>query len=362
MTRSKFEEDLRSQLTAAAATHVNVGRLGARLAPVALAALGLVLAAAVILPLLRLGGLDGSESPAHSGSSEVLDLKPASVLEKARVPRGATDIAVDQNGVWVVGIASITHVDPVTGTIVDNFPYKGEDFARIAVGEGSVWATAGFGGIQRVDPKSGAVVRDFPVTGLVRDISVGGGYVWAIELGVATPRLLRIDPNSDEVVVMNGDLSAGASDLAFSADGLWVSNNETGGSRLVEPSSGSVLRSVDGIDPATVGTATWTVAEGEVTDRRQSGAVVRSIRIVRAARMVRDAQGALWVLSLPGSLSDTLYEPDPSRPGTISQLDPNTGSLIGGPVPFGVTPASMAPAGKGVWVVEYDSGKLVHIG
>jgi hypothetical protein len=80
-----------------------------------------------------------------------------------------------------------------------------------------------------------------------------------------------------------------------------------------------------------------------------------------------DARGrwtALWVLSVNGSTSRTLYEPDPNQPATVTLVNGATGEVLADalPLPSGEhTPATISAFDGHAWIGFHDTGTLIRI-
>jgi hypothetical protein len=66
-------------------------------------------------------------------------------------------------------------------------------------------------------------------------------------------------------------------------------------------------------------------------------------------------------LSAPGSTSDELYIPDPSRPAFVTLIDPVTAKVISEPEFVDIIPASLAVGEGGIWIAHYDTGTLTSV-
>jgi hypothetical protein len=113
----------------------------------------------------------------------------------------------------------------------------------------------------------------------------------------------------------------------------------------------------------------WVISEGDVLDSNDSavvkidagtGDVLASVPILRAAGIAADESG-VWVLSAPGSTSNELYIPDPSRPAFVTVIDPVTVEVISAPVVVDIIPASLAVGEGGLWISHYDTGVLMRV-
>jgi hypothetical protein len=79
-----------------------------------------------------------------------------------------------------------------------------------------------------------------------------------------------------------------------------------------------------------------------------------------------DARGrwtALWVLSVNGSTSRTLYEPDPNQPATVTLVNGATGEVLADalPLPSGEHTATISAFDGHAWIGFHDTGTLIRI-
>jgi virginiamycin B lyase len=109
-----------------------------------------------------------------------VDAKTNSILSTIAVGPGPRFLSVGEGSVWTLnqGDGSITRISPdsnkVEATIEVGIPGEGGD---IAVGEGSVWATAMGIPVSRIDPKTNQVAQQFVGDG-GDAIRAGNGMVW----------------------------------------------------------------------------------------------------------------------------------------------------------------------------------------
>jgi streptogramin lyase len=151
-------------------------------------------------------------------------------------------------GVWASNGELLVHVDPERGGLTNRIRVPGFSTGAVAVGRYSVFIRDGRDALRRVDPRTGAVSAPIGV-GKVRDLAVGFGSLWAT---AAAMRVTRIDPRHAGVArrrtpwcrvqqlrVTQGDLN-GATGAIVGV--LVVRNVSTRGCSLVGPAR---LRVVD---------------------------------------------------------------------------------------------------------------------
>jgi streptogramin lyase len=152
-----------------------------------------------------------------------------------------TAIAVNKSGVWVTDPANgtVTRLDPASGDVVATIPVT-EELTSIAADENSVWVGSALDGkIYRIDVASNSVTNEVLVTGAPQ-LTIGDGYVWV--MAGATGEVLKLDPNTGDVLVRREILPGGAPvsvtfDLAVGDNSVWVLG---GGTKLHELDKGSL--------------------------------------------------------------------------------------------------------------------------
>ena len=115
-----------------------------------------------------------------------LDAQSGAVLSTTELA-GATDVAVDDEEVWVVAVAETVMIDPTTGTIDVTVPVGGGIYGSIALTEDTVWIRGTTTFVTRIDRATGDVIEDensavyAEIESRVTsggDIVVGFGSVW----------------------------------------------------------------------------------------------------------------------------------------------------------------------------------------
>jgi YVTN family beta-propeller protein len=244
-------------------------------------------------------------------------------------------VAVVDGSVWVADSRdrAVFRLDPGSGEIlqvIETPPELGPP-VHLVVGEGGVWVQTG--SIEkgprppgrtpplptpptavRIDPTTGAVTSTIPLSHSDHArIAVGLGAVWAgNETGVITGR----DPDSGEVVArISGTRRPLA--LAVGEGAVWVA---------AETPLGAATGTVWRIDPGREEAAETSVDPGR-------GAVAVG-------------EGAVWVTS--------------QASGTVSRLDPDTGS-VEAVIDVGGLPFSVATGDGSVWVADLAGGTVSRI-
>jgi Tol biopolymer transport system component len=167
------------------------------------------------------GDVHWQELPSDLGSasaSAVAHLSEAHAIE-IPLPGGGDpfDVDVIDGAVWVTSNTGLYRVDLATSEAVNVLP--NDYFFRVSSGYGALWITTGSDGrVLRVDPQSQELTAAIDVgAGPVTDVAVSEDGVWAS----ASSDLVRIDPATNAVVDRLGsDRGFGA--IAFGPSGLWV--------------------------------------------------------------------------------------------------------------------------------------------
>ena len=154
------------------------------------------------------------------GSVSRIDPATGRLVARIDVESGGLTIAAGNEGVWVPDDSSVRRIDPRTNRVSERIPVGTQDIWGLAVGAGSVWATARREGLLwRIEPGRDPVTRTIDVGVGVTFVSFGAGAAWTGNYidGVVS----RIDPGSNTVTART---SIGAPQaLAAGAGAAWVS-------------------------------------------------------------------------------------------------------------------------------------------
>jgi hypothetical protein len=158
----------------------------------------------------------------------------------------------------------------------------------------------------------------------------------------------------------------GQGDVVEAAGYLFTSSDTVDGAGIVrvDPTSGE-LAAVPGLASgsiAAVGSHVWGVSTAGVS-------CVDAVRLTPCGAVPLTRPGLLasdgsrlWVLSLTGSRSSTLYLPDPAQPASVVLIDGHTGQVLAPPVPLpDTTPATLSAFDGHAWVGFHDTGRIVRI-
>ena len=155
-------------------------------------------------------------------SVDRIDLETGTVVKTIDVPAGPKEVAVFDGAVWVTcddgGVVS--KIDIATNEVINI--RGGQRPANLAVGEGAVWVWTHGEQLLRIDPETNEVVATIGGVSatLGAGVAVGGGSVWV----VVPTGIGRIDPATNEIVEIlplgHGDYV----DLAWFDGELWASS------------------------------------------------------------------------------------------------------------------------------------------
>jgi ABC-type branched-subunit amino acid transport system substrate-binding protein/predicted Ser/Thr protein kinase len=174
------------------------------------------------LPRLAVGaGAVWAVNP--DGSVSRIDPTTGRLVARIKAKSPATTIAAGREGVWFVSFddpSSVTRIDPRTNRVAQKIRVGADaDLFGIAVGAGSVWATArGEGVVWRIEPGRDAQARTIDVGVGVTFVAFGQDAVWAGNY--VDGSVSRIDPRDNRVTAKT---SIGAPQaLAAGAGAAWV--------------------------------------------------------------------------------------------------------------------------------------------
>jgi DNA-binding beta-propeller fold protein YncE len=269
----------------------------------------------------------------------------------------------------------------------------GDPPLRLAVGPETVWATsAPDGTLIAIDPESGRVRSRLQVGRGVSGVTIGAGSVW-----VSNPRVgnvLRIDPVEGVIAQIPVGGSPGA--IVFGGGRLWVADEDGAGVTAINARGGRVFK--HGIAPhatplrlASGAGAVWASSASTASVRRidlGTATAGAPILVGRGPAGVTVGGGLVWVAN---SRSETVTRVDPSiraifgdpipvgaRPGgidagtstvwvansgdgSVSRIDIESGDPAGSPLDVGPQPGAVAVGGEAVWVANNGDGTVTRI-
>jgi streptogramin lyase/predicted Ser/Thr protein kinase len=290
-----------------------------RWAGIVAALVGLGVLVAVTVAVLRFGGAGDEPTVPTANSLARIGGDASAFTEVVPIGLDPTGVAIGDDGdPWVInqGDSTVSRIDPESGEVTSTKSTLGIP-TGVAVGEGAVWITNGFGGpsgtgqVVRLDLTDGSVEPAFP-SGNAKAIMVAFGAIWLADSD--RDLVLRYDPEDLDAapieIATDEDPNASAAPRSLSvgtgaAEGIWVAN-ELGD---------TVVR----IDPET----------NEVADR---------IQVESPFAVAADDRG-VWVTS---ELNDRVHLFDPAEGRSLRTFD-TAGGVLDGPTAIVIAPS-------GVWV------------
>lgn len=163
-----------------------------------------------------------------------LDPTNNTVVAEIRVAPGSYAVAFGEGAVLVTSTKEnlVTRIDPRTNRIVETIKV-GPEPRFLAVGEGAVWTlNQGDGSISRVDLKSNKLVATIAagIPGGGGEIAVGEGSVWATAFDYP---ITRIDPASNTVAQQF--YGPGGDAIRVGLGSVWLSNLREGNVWRLDP-------------------------------------------------------------------------------------------------------------------------------
>ncbi len=275
-----------------------------------------------------------------------------------RLPNAPFDVAIDDGEVWIAIDGRVLLVDPTRMAITASIPVPGLDTGRIAA-SGNAWVTVGpRHEVARIDPSSKMIVATITVPGFPLQIAADSSGVWVVSLTDGPALLMRIDPATNSVALRRPLTSPLA--LTVGGGSAWISDGDL--LRSVRPDGSSETFPGQGADDLAYGEGSvWEARSGEVARFDPATGHVEAQIPVPSAIGIAYADGSVWVLTDTGSLSDTLYIPDPKDPSTVLRIDPTTNAVASNRVPVGAKPAYIAAGDGAAWVANYNDYLLHRI-
>jgi branched-chain amino acid transport system substrate-binding protein len=165
---------------------------------------------------------------------------PVSGLSPDEVLPGISQLAVGAGALWVINPNfTVSRIDPATGDSVATVRVRAG--GAIAADEDDVWFVGDdFAFVRRIDPRTNRPGQAIDVeASFLADIALGAGSVWASapEQGV----VWRIEPRP-EPIARTISVGRGATSIAFAEGALWVANTLDGTVLRVDPATNSVTQ------------------------------------------------------------------------------------------------------------------------
>jgi streptogramin lyase len=173
----------------------------------------------------------------HNGGHGLARIDPDTntVMSRIEIVARATRPALGEGSMWALGSLEGEGVlferSAETGRFRRTIALGYSDVRVLAVGAGAVWVTASGDRVLKVEPTTGEVVAAIPLQRLAdqynENVVVGEGAVWVAGaqsgLGSTTSGAVwRIDPDTNEVLAIEGEFGSGYSYIATGAGAVWV--------------------------------------------------------------------------------------------------------------------------------------------
>jgi DNA-binding beta-propeller fold protein YncE/predicted Ser/Thr protein kinase len=226
---------------------------------------------------------------------------------------------------------------------------------RLAVGDGTVWATSASAGTLSAIDSSSLEVRGRPVhlgTGIA-GVAFGAGSVW-----VSSPRtgeVLRVDPAAGEVLARI-DVGGRPGALAFGGNRVWVADEAGAGITAINAVGGRIYRR--GIAPHAAPLRLAVGAGGLWVSSASTGAIRRidlgdatagaPIQVGRGPAGITVAHALVWVAN--------------SRAASVARVDPSVSARLGEPIELGGRPGGIDAGTDVVWVANATEDSVSRIG
>jgi ABC-type transport system substrate-binding protein/class 3 adenylate cyclase len=305
-------------------------------------AAGAVIAAAVVVPLLALGGSSQTSVAANS----IVALDPSgSIADTISVGARPVAIASGAGALWVANLddQSVSRVDMSSRQAVRTIPI-GDAPTSLAATRTAVWVTDGTGDVSKIDPRYDRVTptRSPAASGsfigsAMRPMLTAFGSIWIVN---ADGYVSRLDADSARGMGSVGVGNA-PSAIAAGAGSIWVTNSSDGTVTRIDAQTLLPTTIPVGHGPAAVAVnaaGAWIANAGDnqlVRVDTETNAVAGTTRVGDGPTAVLATPTALWVAN--------------GRDGTVMRLDSRSGK-VNKTIHLGGTPDALAIAGGLVWV------------
>jgi YVTN family beta-propeller protein len=270
---------------------------------IAVGALAGVVAAAVAIPLLALGGRESRVDLGDSNNGVgVLDARS-----------GAVKRAIELR-------AAPTAVDPETNTKSDTIPV-GNAPGGIAVGGGYVWVTnSADGTVSQIDPEALSELQRIPVGNGPTGVAVGSSHVWVAR--TFDHRVSKIDASTGKLLKSYSAVTDPVA-VAVSEDAAWVVSKSSDTVVKLNPRDGQTLKTIHvGQSPSAVVVglgSVWVANSGDGTVTQidpASDTPVGFIRVGDGPTGIAIVRDEVWTSNEDGTVSR--IDPAERLPKTIS--------------------------------------------
>jgi streptogramin lyase len=242
------------------------------------------------------------------------------------------DVAISEEAAWVTSHAGLYRVDPYTGNTVNVLPV--DYLFRVVSGHSAIWISTGSDGrVLRVDPETNEVVAEIEIgAGPVTELAISEEAVWVS----AVSDLVRLDPVTNEIVARLRD-DGGFGDVAYGEGALWIVAGAN--------QDGAVWR----IDPT--------------TNRVQ---LKRPLPDPHFMNEIAVGEGAVWVTTSPTVRGDDtalvrLHRIDPLTGDMVAEVPVGTGASGLGAGERAASYSALAVGEGSVWVLVNWDGSLARI-
>jgi branched-chain amino acid transport system substrate-binding protein len=163
---------------------------------------------------------------------------PTSELPPSDVLPGVSQFAIGAGSLWAINPDfTVARIDPASGDLVATVPVRAG--AAIAAEGDDIWVVGDdFRSVQLIDPQTNRPGQRVEVgASFVADIALGGGSVWASapDDGV----VWRIEPRP-KPITRTIEVGRGATSISFAEGALWVANTLEGTVLRIDPATNSV--------------------------------------------------------------------------------------------------------------------------
>jgi len=279
-----------------------------------------------------------------------------SVSSPIEVGRPPLRLAVGQGSVWATSApdGTLSRIDPRTRRLLGAPLHVEKGIAGVATGAGSVWVSSPRRGeVLQVDPATLEVSARIDVGGRPGAIVVGAGRVWVAddEGGGVT----AINPQGVRVFERDIPPHVAPLRLAYGAGAVWVSSASTGAVRRIDAATATAGRPI----PVGRGPAGVTVGGGLVWV-----ADSRSDQVTRVDPATRTLVGLpISVGKRPGGIdagTDSVWVAN-SADDTVTRIGIESGETEGDPIHVGPQPGAVAVGEAAVWIADNGDGTITRI-
>jgi hypothetical protein len=348
-----------SEVVAAARATVPAERRRVRLLWPAVAAAA---AGAGAVAIVALSGGESSPPPSRDA--------PAGRLV-ARIDVGAPPVSVGfgEGALWAATEdRTVVRIDPrtnrVSGVPVRFSAGRGPSNITVRAGGGAVFAIDGHAGmIVRIDPDTMTVTRRSRLGPVIQAAAVDGDSLWITRTSPesVTPRrdeLVRLDARTLRPAAAPVAVGADPFDVELDARAAYVTGAGDGTITRVDRDSGetrTVVIAAQPINSALAAGRIWAPSpldgatfpvDAELTE---PGEPVRASFPVSAVVLA----GHVWIVATTS--------PDPDAPAHVLRLDPETGRLLGRPVPLGENVGWPTTGGGSLWIPAAGSEAVLRV-